>query len=84
MKQKAERCPEIKSRVARVPPKDGKVMPQNQKPNGINAKRDFPVPLDLRPGKVSASSLFNSDSFKQFLVDFLQRSYSIISCFRGF
>ena len=61
MKQKAKRCPEIKSQVARVPPKDGKVMPQNQKPNGINAKHDFPVPLDLRPGKVSASSLFSFD-----------------------
>ena len=47
MKQKAKRCPEIKSLVARVPPKDGKVMPRNQKPNGIKAKRDFPVPLDL-------------------------------------
>ena len=47
MKQKAKRCPEIKSQVTRVPPKDGKVMPQNQKPNGINAKCDFSVPLDL-------------------------------------
>ena len=28
----------------------GKEMPRNQKPNGINAKRDFPVPLDLLPG----------------------------------
>ena len=54
--------------MARVPPKDGKVMPENQKSNGINAKREFPVPLDLRPGK---GSLFSSDSFKQFLVDFL-------------
>ena len=68
---KAKRCPEIKSKVTRVPPKDGKVMPPNQKPNGINAECDLPVPLDLRPGKVSASSLFSSDSFKQFLVDFL-------------
>ena len=84
MKQKAKRCPEIKSQVTRVPPKDGKVMPQNQKPNGINAKCDFPVPLDLRPGKVSASSFFSPDSFKQFLVDFLQRSYSMISCLRSF
>ena len=57
MKQKAKTCPEIKSQVTRVPPKDGKVMPKNQKPNGINAKRDFPVQLDLRPGKVNASSL---------------------------
>ena len=47
MKQKAKRCPEIKSQVAGVPQKDGKVTPRNQKPNGINAKRDFPVPLDL-------------------------------------
>ena len=47
MKQKATRCPEIKSQVARVPRKDGKVMPRNQKPNGINAKRDFPLLLDL-------------------------------------
>ena len=47
MKQKAKRCPEIKSQVARVPPKDGKLMPRNQKPKGINAKRDFPVRLDL-------------------------------------
>ena len=45
MKQKAKRCPEIKNQVIRVPPKDGKVMPR--KPNGINAKSDFPVPLDL-------------------------------------
>ena len=51
MKQKAKRCPEIKSQVARVPQKDGKVMPQNQKPNGINAKRDLPVQLGLRPAK---------------------------------
>ena len=58
MKQKAKRCPEIKSQVARMPPKTGKVMPRNQKPNGINVKRDFPFPLALRPGKVSASSLF--------------------------
>ena len=84
MKQKAKRCPGIKRQVVRVPPKDDKVMPQNQKPNGINAKHDFPVPLDLWPGKVSSSSLFSSDIFKQFLVDFLQRSYSIISCFRSF
>ena len=47
MKQKAKRCPEIKSQVARVPPKGGKVMPRNQKPNAINVKRDSPVPLDL-------------------------------------
>ena len=33
--------------MARVPQKDGKVMPKNQKSNGINAKHDFPVPLDL-------------------------------------
>ena len=58
MKQKAKKCLEIKSQVARVPPKDGKVMPRNQKPNGINVKRDFPVRLDLRPGKISASNLF--------------------------
>ena len=57
MKQKAKRCPEIKSQVARVPSKRGKVMPRNQKPNGINVKCDIPVRLDLRPGKVSASSL---------------------------
>ena len=55
MKQKAE-MPEIKSQVIRVAPKDGKVMPR--KPNGINAKRDFPFPLDLWPGKVRASSIF--------------------------
>ena len=77
-------CPEIKSQVARVPPKDGKLMPKSLKPNGINAKPDFSVPLDLWPGKVSASSLFSSGSFKQFLVDFLPRRYSIISCFRSF
>ena len=47
MKQKAKRCPEIKSLGARVPPKDGKVIPRNQKPNGMNAKRNFPVPVDL-------------------------------------
>ena len=47
MKQKAKGCPEIKSQVARVPPKDDKVMPPNQKSNGINAKCHFPVPLDL-------------------------------------
>ena len=58
MKQKAKICPEIKSQVARVPPKDGKVMPKSQKPNGINAECDLPVPVDLQPGKVSASSLF--------------------------
>ena len=80
--KKAKRCPEIKSQVARVPPKDGKLMPKSLKPNGINAKPDFSVPLDLWPGKVSASSLFSLDSFK--LVDFLQRNYSIISCFRSF
>ena len=61
MKQKAKRCPEIKSQVAGVPPKDGKVTPRNQKPNGISTKCDFPVPLDLWPGKVSASSLFSFD-----------------------
>ena len=53
MKQKAKRCPEIKSQVARVPPKGGKVMLRNQKPSGLKAKRDFPVPIDLRPGRVS-------------------------------
>ena len=58
MKQKAKRYPEIKSQVARLPPKDGKMMPRNQKPNGINAKCDFPVQLGLRPGKVSANSHF--------------------------
>ena len=47
MKQKAKIAQETKSKVARVPTKDGKVMPRNQKPNGVNAKRDFPVPLDL-------------------------------------
>ena len=47
MKQKAKRCPEIKSQVARVPPKDGKLMLRNKTPNGINVKRDFPVQLDL-------------------------------------
>ena len=39
-------------------PKDNKVTLRNQKPNGINAKCDFPVPLDLKPGKARASSLF--------------------------
>ena len=34
-----------------------KEMPRNQKAKGINVKRDFPVQLDLRPGKVNASSL---------------------------
>ena len=58
MKQKAKGCPEIKSQVARMPPKAGKVMPRNRKPNGINVKCDFPFRLDLRPGKVSANSLF--------------------------
>ena len=47
MKQKAKRCPEIKSQVARVPQKDGKLMPKSLKPNGLNAKPDFSVPLDL-------------------------------------
>ena len=49
MKQKAKRCPEIKKKkkVAGVPPKDGKVMPRHQMPNGISAKHDFRVPLDL-------------------------------------
>ena len=83
MKQKAKRCPEIKSQVARVPQKDGKGMPQNEKRNGITAKRDFPVQSDLQAGKVSASSLFSSDRFKQFRIDFLGRSCSIISCFRS-
>ena len=59
MKQKAKRGPEIKSQVARVPPKDCKLMPGSQKPNGMNVKHDFPVRLDLQPGKVSASSLFS-------------------------
>ena len=27
--------------------KGGKVMLRNQKPSGLKAKRDFPVPLDL-------------------------------------
>lgn len=40
-------------------------------------RRDFPVPLDLPPGKVGVAAFF--DSFKQFHVGFLQRSYSIIS-----
>ena len=33
----------------RVTPNEtkGKEMPRNQKPKGINAKRDFPVQLDL-------------------------------------
>ena len=61
MKQKAKRCPEIKTQVARVFPKDGKVMPRNQKSKGINAKRGFPVSLDLQPGRVSASSPFSCD-----------------------
>ena len=61
MKQKAKRCPEIKSQVARVPSKRGKVMPRNQKPSGKHAEHDFPVPLDLQPGRVSVSSLFSSD-----------------------
>ena len=83
-KPKAKWCPEIKSQVSRVPQKDGKGMSQNEKTNGINAKHDFPVQLDLKAGKASASSLFSSNRFKQFLVDFLGRSYSIISCFRSF
>ena len=33
-------------------------MPRNQIPNNIKAKCDFPLRLDLQPGKVSASSLF--------------------------
>ena len=61
MKQKAKRCPEIKSQEARIPPQDGKVMPRNQKPSGKHAEHDFPVPLDLQPGRVSVSSLFSSD-----------------------
>ena len=65
-------------------PHNDKVMPRNQKPNEINAKYDFPVPLDLLPGKVSASSLFWFwYSFKQ-LLGILWRSCSIISCFRSF
>ena len=36
-----------KKKVAGVPPKDGKVMPRHQMPNGISAKHDFRVPLDL-------------------------------------
>ena len=36
----------------------GKEMPRIQKSNGINAKCDFPVPLDPRPGKTKASSHF--------------------------
>ena len=59
LKQKAKRCPEIKSQVEECPPKDDKVMPRNQKPKGIDAKHDFPVPLILRPGRVSVSSLFH-------------------------
>ena len=57
MKQKTKRCSEIKNQVARGPPKDGKLMPRNQKPNGINAKRDFPVLLDLKPSKGPATFL---------------------------
>ena len=47
MKQKAKTCPEIKNQVARVPSQGGKVMPRNQKPNGINVNCDVPVRLDL-------------------------------------
>ena len=36
-------------------------MPRNQIPNDIKAKCDFPLRLDLQPGKVSASSLFSFD-----------------------
>ena len=57
-KRQRKRCPEIKNQVARVPQKDGKVMPRNQKPNSINTKRDFPAPLDLGPGRVNVSNLF--------------------------
>ena len=68
---KSKEMPRNQKPSDKVPPKDSKVMPQNQKPNGINAECDLPVPVDLQPGKVSASSLFSSNSFKQLLVDFL-------------
>ena len=45
-------------------------------PNGLNTKCDFPVPLDLWPGRASASGFFFFFkfwyAFKQFLVSFLQ------------
>ena len=55
MKQKMTRNQKTSGKSA---PQNGKVMPRNQKPNGIKIKHDFPVQLDLWPGKVSASSLF--------------------------
>ena len=73
MKQKAKRCPEIKSQVARLPPKDGKMMPRNQKPNGIKAKHDFLVPLDLRPGRVCASGPILSSAI-------LSSNFLLVSC----
>ena len=53
--------------------KDGKVMPRNQIPNDIKAKRDFPLRLDLQPGKVSASSLF-------FSFDIVSRNFLLVFC----
>ena len=81
MKQKAKRCPEIKSQVARVPPK--------AKTKQHKCRTWLPSPLGLWPGShgylcVSAGSIFSSDSFKQFRADFLRRNCSINSSFRSF
>ena len=59
--------------MARVPQKDVKEMPSNQKLNGINAKHEFPVRLDLQPGKVSANSLF-------FSFDIVSSNFLLIFC----
>ena len=40
IKQMAKRCPEIKSQIARLSPKDGKVMLRNRKPNGKKPQED--------------------------------------------
>ena len=50
----------------------GKEMPRNQKPKDINVKCDFPVLLDLWPGRLSASSLFSSDT--------VSSNFLLVSC----
>ena len=81
MKQRERDAQKSKAKWQECPPKMVKLCAKI-KSQIVNAKRDFPVPLDLWPGKVSI--LVSSDSFKQILVDFQWRSYTIISSFRSF
>ena len=51
IKQMAKRCQEIKSQIARLPPKDGKVMLRNQKLNGKNTPRGWQRVAQKSKGK---------------------------------